>query len=139
MCPKSELVWFLDTYCSYKCARGGLNSDGQFQKNGQRYMQVFQCRNGTSMPIPKCSTNKYSECLKSECWDFRQCRNPNTNQFGFQRSQILDILDFWDTHKMFGFQTVPEIQTFEHVPLASKWLATDFFGLGQSLPSRGQN
>ena len=48
--------------------------------------------------------------------------------FGFQRFRIFGThtkgLDF----SMFGFQTVYEILTFEHVPLASKWLATGFFG-----------
>ena len=63
--------------------------------------------------------------------DFRQCRNLNKSQFGFQHVRIWD---FWDTHKTFGFQTLSEIQTLEHVPLASKWLATGFFGFVFTLP-----
>ena len=52
----------------------------------------------------------------------------------FQCVLISDILDFWDVHSVFGFQTVSEIRAFEHVPLASKWLATWFFGFVLTLP-----
>ena len=44
--------------------------------------------------------------MKSECSDFRQCRNPTASQFGFQHVQISEIQDFWDTHKTFGIQRV---------------------------------
>ena len=43
-----------------------------------------------------------------------------------------ELWDFWDV--LLGFQTVSEIRMFEHVPLASKWLATGFFGFAWTHP-----
>ena len=53
-----------------------------------------------TLRVPFKNINLNSECLKSECSDFRQCRNPNKSQFGFQHVRISDIYDFWDTQNV---------------------------------------
>ena len=60
--------------------------------------------------------HKYSECL-NQTTEIQTMPKPEW--------RISAHSDF----SMFGFQTVSEIQTFECVPLASKWLATGFLVL----------
>ena len=64
---------------------------------------------------------------------FRQSRNPNAS-LDFSAFRFWTFGIFLGHTKclyfsMFGFQTVSEIQKFEHVPLASTWLATGFLVL----------
>ena len=72
--------------------------------------------------------------VKSERSGFRQCRNPNKSQFGFQTFGSFGTHIKRSDFGMFGFQTVSEIRALERVPLASKWLATGFFGFVLTLP-----
>ena len=72
------------------------------------------------MNVLKSDRNSDSAEIRTQaCSDF--------SAFGFWTFRIFGThtkcLDFI----LFGFQTVSEIRKFEHVPLASKWLATGPF------------